>query len=186
MPSGSSTRFGDTTNNAGANQMVAVAVVPGTWVSFNVPTGTTSIYPGYTPYVNASGESGRLLHHGQNYDGSNWGIGSENGIADAVLPASAMVGLFLNDDAPTTGPTPATVDWTTPGRRDNASYTDLQLKAPFLIGDGRTSGGAVQQFQVPPGATRMYVAVWDGVQQSNNGGSLSTRINLKRSIRLVK
>lgn len=60
------------------------------------------------------------------------------------------------------------------------------MQAPFLIGDGLTSGGTVKRFQVPPGATRLFLSAWDGVVQSNNSGSFTATINLKRSVRLVK
>lgn len=186
MPSGSSNSWGDNTANAAPNQVITIPVVPGTWISIAGATGTTSIVPGTTPYVGPDGEATRPLHHGQNQDGSDWGIGPENGIADAVLPAAALTGLFLNDNAPTVGPVSSAVDWTNPAIADRAAINTLQLKAPFLLGSGKTSGGATKKFQVPPGATRLYLSIWDGVTSSNNGGSLSVTLKLQRSIRLVK
>lgn len=186
MPTGTSNEWGDSTSNAKPYGVTAIPVVPGTWITITGASGTTSIVPGATPYVGPDGEATRPLHHGQNYDGSDWGIGSENGIADAAMPGGALAGLFLSDDAPTVGPTPATVDWVAGGRRDQPSYSDLQLKAPFHIGDGKTSGGTVQRFLVPPGATRLFLSVWDGTLSSNNAGSLTATVNLRRSVRLVK
>lgn len=186
MPAGTSNSFGDTTTNATPYTITSISVVPGTYVSVTSPAGTTSIVPGTTPYVNADGEASRLLHHRENYDGSDWGIGPENGIGDAIVPAGTMTGMFLTDDAPTVGATPATVDWSSASARDQATYASLQLKSPFPIGDGKTSGGTVQKFLVPPGATRMFLSVWDGTASNNNGGTLTATINLTRSIRLVK
>ena len=186
MPAGTSNSFGDTTSNSPSYSVTCIDVVPGTWVSITSPSGTTTILPGYVPYSNADGEATRPLHHRQNYDGTDMGIGSENGIGDAIIPASTMTGMFLTDDPPTVGPTPATVDWSSASSRDQVSYATLTTKAPFPIGDGKTSGGTLQRFLVPAGATRLFLSVWDGTASNNNAGTLTATINLKRAIKLVK
>ena len=62
----------------------------------------------------------------------------------------------------------------------------MEIKAPFYIGTGVTSGGVVQKFIVPPGATRFYVAAWDGLQFNNNGGSISGSVTVNRGARIVR
>ena len=186
MPNGWSNSWGDTTTNAKPCNVTAFSVVPGTYITVTSATGTTSICPGTTPFVSADGESTRPLHHGQNQDGADWNIGPENGIADAIIPACALTGIFLDNNQPNSTATPSTcVDWTAAGQKDRAVYSDLALKTPFKIGDGKTTGGVVQQFMVPPGATRLYLSIWDGVTSSNNSGSLTVTTNLKRQVRLV-
>jgi hypothetical protein len=186
LPAGGSTAFGDTTYNANPNQVTAIDVVPGTWVSFTNTSGSCSILPGTTPYVNANGESTRPLHHGQNQDGANWGIGPENGIADAIIPGAALTGIFVTDTSPATLTAPTRVrDWGNASLANQASYTDLQTREPFLIGTGATTGGQTKQFLVPPGATKLYLGVWDGVANYNNGGSFSTTVRLSHTSMLV-
>jgi Flp pilus assembly protein TadG len=186
MPAGSSSPWGDNDTNATPYRITSIPVVPGMWISFTNPSGTTSILPGSIPYFDANGEATRPLHHGQNQDGTNFNIGPENGIGDAIMPAGAVMGLFLTDNAPTAMSPPPTVDWTNAAIKDKPSYNNIPVQAPFLIGNGMTSGGTVKMFQVPPGATRLFLGTWDGVVQSNNLGSINATINLKRSVRLVK
>ena len=103
------------------------------------------------------------------------------------MPGDALMGVFLSDAAPNTTPAPATRrDYTSAAARDQASYTDIQLKQPFFIGDGLTSGGAAQQFRVPPGATRLFLGVWDGYDFNNNVGTHDARITASQTIQLVK
>lgn len=186
MPAGTNGSWGDNDTNAPPYRITSIPVVPGMWISFTNPSGTTSIVPGNTPYVDAAGEVTRPLHHGQNYDGTNYQIGPENGIGDAIMPAGAVMGLFLTDNAPTAMSPPPVVDWTSASLKDNPSYNNLALQSPFLIGNGMTSGGSVKMFRVPPGATRLFIGTWDGVTSSNNAGSITATVNLKRSVRLVK
>jgi hypothetical protein len=186
MPGGSSSPWGDTTTNAAAHQLTGIPVTPGTWISVSNASGTTSILPGTVPYSGPEGEATRALHHGQNQNGADYGIGPEHGIADAVMPASAFMGVFLTDAAPSDSTPPATIDWTQPGVADQPQYDAIALQQPFLIGDGRTTGNVVQRFQVPQGATRLFLGVWDGVTQSNNAGSLSATFSVRQSVRLVK
>jgi len=164
-------------------------VKPGSYLTFGNVTGTTTVLPGYMPYSSADGTqsgSGTAIHHGQNWDGTMLSANTDNGIADAVIPESTLVGLFLDDSAPNSTSPPATVDWTQPAVRDQASYNSIQLKQPFPIGSGKTSGGVVQKFLVPPGATRFYVAIWDGVAYFNNAGSLSGTVAVASSVQLVQ
>jgi Flp pilus assembly protein TadG len=187
MPSSTTGTYGDDAIDNAATQVQSIPVVPGSVLTFTNTSGTTSVCPGSMPDLDATGASsgfGTATHHGVSWDGSGTPT-SENGIADAIIPESSLVGMFLDDSAPNLTVAPATVDWTT--QKNNNSYTNLQLKAPFYIGDGKTSGGTVQQFTVPPGATRFYIGVWDGLQFNNNAGSLSVTVtSYAKLVQMVK
>lgn len=83
------------------------------------------------------------------------------GISGIKQPgAGALVGVFESAAGPGSTP-PPTLDFTTLG----ASFTSFapQLNQLFYIGDGLTGdgSGAVQQFIVPSGATRLYLGISD-------------------------
>jgi hypothetical protein len=156
-------------------------------MSFTNFSGTTSIVPtAGVGYYDAEGNAAMPLHHGQNYNSVPNNPGPENGIADACMPASSVAGLFLTDAVPSDSAAPAAVDWTAPSQKDQPAYSDLNVQQPFLIGDGKTTTGTVQRFRVPPGATRFYMAVWDGVCQNNNAGTIAATVTCKPYARLVK
>jgi hypothetical protein len=187
MPSGTATIWGDNMTNATPYQVTSIPVVPGTWITLANASGTSSIVPGSTGYVGPDGDPTRPLRHGENWDGTPYVPGSENGIADAKMPADALYGVFLTDSAPDSTPAPAgQTDWTSAGVGDQPAFGDIDLKTPFMLGNGQTSTGVVQRFLVPPGATRLYLGVWDGVCNSNNAGTLTATIAVKRTAKLVK
>ena len=83
------------------------------------------------------------------------------GISGLKQPgAGALVGVFETSSAPT-APPPATLDFTTIG--NNFTGFAPALNQLFYIGDGLTGdgSGAVQQFIVPAGATRLYLGISD-------------------------
>jgi hypothetical protein len=186
MPSSTVTSWGDDFTDATPYGVTSIPVVAGQWISFSNASGSTSILPGSVPYAGPDGLSSMPLHHGQNWNSSPNNPGPEYGIADAVIPASAITGLFLTDSAPDASAAPATVDWTLPAVAAQTSFADIGVKQPFMIGDGLSSGGQVQRFRVPAGATRLFLSVWDGVQQNNNGGSVSATIQRKIYPKLVR
>lgn len=118
------------------------------------------------------------------------GAGSDNngdGIsAPKRVRVNALVGLFLSDDSPTGGPTPAQLDF--------AYLLDFASLAPglgqiFYIGDGLTSyagsagpAGVRQDFTVPTGATRLFLATSDGFGWFNNSGSFNVEIGLDNAV----
>jgi len=192
MPSTTTNVYGDT-NTASTNasiQITAIPVIPGSYLTFSSFTGTTSVVPGTMPYVGASGVSnyayGTATQHNEDWDGSG-SPDTENGIANAIMPESSLMGLFLGPDAPDTTAAPTTVvDWTTSANQTATTFTNLTTKAPFYIGNGQSTNGTVQKFQVPAGATRLYIAIWDGEQYNNNGGTLSGTIYSSQSISIVQ
>ncbi len=190
MPAGTTSAAGDNTANNGATQVTGISVTPGSVLTFTNLTGTASVTYPSMPYVGPAGTSsgvyGTSTQHGVSWDGTG-SPGTENGIADAIMGESSFMGLFLDDNRPDSTPAPSTVvDWTTSAMKNQSVYSSLQTKAPFYIGDGKTSGGTVKQFIVPPGATRLYIAAWDGIQFNNNSGSFSGTITRRASVQIVK
>lgn len=111
--------------------------------------------------------------------------GSENGISDVTAPINALVGLFLDDTQPNSSGAPASLNFTSESSRN---FTELnpKLKQIFFIGDGKNSGGARQQFIVPKGATRLYLATWDYYEWNNNSGQRNIQVKKPQHIITVK
>ncbi len=68
-----------------------------------------------------------------------------------------LTGVFLGPGTPG-GTPPPSIDFT---RRHEFRVLKPELGQTFFIGDGRTSDGIVQQFRVPPGATRLFLGMVD-------------------------
>ncbi len=191
MPTGSTTAgYGDNTSNAAPYQVPSsIPVVPGTYITVTNTSGTSSIVPGTVTATGPAGNSSIILHHGAELQLQPRPVGyayPENGIGDATMPADALMGVFLTANAPNQATAPAAVDWTDAAHANQATYTDLQNQAPFMIGTGQTTGGTTQQFLVPPGATRLFLGVWDGIQYSNNSGTLTGTVSVKQKVMLVQ
>jgi Flp pilus assembly protein TadG len=113
--------------------------------------------------------------------------GNDNNMGNINAPLNSLVGVFLDNSAPNTSPTPtpALVDYSNDTQRNFQSISP-PLKQIFFIGDGRTDDGQVQQFIPPAGATRLFLATWDGYEWSNNVGSFSVTVHLPGTVTLVK
>ncbi|MBL8176595.1 MAG: hypothetical protein JNK48_18105 [Bryobacterales bacterium] len=92
-----------------------------------------------------------------------------------------LLGVFLDDTTPA-DPAPAVVNFT--GNDEAAVYTPL-LRQTFFIGDGKTSGGVVQQFRVPATATRLFLGFADGGYvvgvpgaYEDNAGAITAEVDL--------
>lgn len=68
-----------------------------------------------------------------------------------------LAGVFIGPGTPGGTPAPS-IDFT---RRHEFRVLEPALGQVFFIGDGRTSDGIVQQFRVPPGATRLFLGMAD-------------------------
>ncbi len=145
--------------------VVNMPLVSGTALTFDSITGVA----GHDPHLLAYNPDGELSDIGHNTNGS------ENGISDLVSPINALVGVFLDDNQPNLTTAPQRLDFSTAESRD---FTKLQpqLKQLFFIGDGKNSAGGVQQFIVPKGATRLYLATWDFYEWNNNYGYRNIKI----------
>lgn len=111
--------------------------------------------------------------------------GSENGIADVNAPINALVGLFLDDSQPNSSGAPKKLDFST---SDSREFTTLkpELKQIFFIGDGKNKDGVRQEFVVPEGATRLYLATWDFYEWNNNSGQRNIQVKRPQHIITVK
>ena len=118
-----------------------ITVVPNTTLTFDGVNGGANNDLNDPNRYTADGNAGWITTN------SN---GAENGISDLNAPINCLVGVFLDDNPPSSGSTPSTLDFSTPTSRDFTSLKP-QLKQLFFIGDGRTSNGEPQQFQVPAG-----------------------------------
>jgi Putative Tad-like Flp pilus-assembly len=187
MPAYTTDSWGDNFANNSPYQMSAVTVTPGTYITFTNLSGTSSVVPGSVAFTGPAGNWGDIVNHGENWDYSFNNPGPQNGIADARMPEDAMVGLFLTNTEPDLNTAPAgQVDWTTFPMANQATYSNIVVQQPFMIGSGQTSGGVTQQFLVPPGATRLFLGVWDGVDYANNSGSLAGTVTTQSYVELMQ
>lgn len=102
-----------------------------------------------------------------------------------------LTGVFLDDSEPTGGG-PAVLDFTSGGLGTNFTTLSPLIGQVFFIGNGRTSSGAVQKFQIPSTATRLFLGVVDAADGDNaagppqaygdNGGSFTTTVRIEPKI----
>ncbi len=115
--------------------------------------------------------------------------GGLSGIKSTVT--GFLTGVFL-DDAETTGGGPAVLDFTNSGLGTNFTSLSPSIGQVFFIGNGRTSAGAVQRFQVPATATRLFLGIVDAADGDNaagppqaygdNGGSFTATVRIEPKI----
>lgn len=148
----------------------------------NAPDQTSSTLDGTGPAaVNLSGFTGNALNIlalGRTSDtasgslaispdgGSAISGNSQGGISGFTsLPSEALIGVFLGS---TIGPAPNPVVIQT-----DAAVTSPQLGQIFFIGDGLTGtgSGTPQDFQIPSGATSLYLANADASTWKDDVGS---------------
>jgi hypothetical protein len=103
--------------------------------------------------------------------------GAENGISDITAPIDALIGVFLDDSAPSNFPPSPGLDFSTASNRDFASMYP-QLRQPFFIGDGKDTVGGVQQFVVPAHATRLFLGTMDAYEWADNQGSFTVKVTI--------
>ncbi len=171
------------TGNMWLAGMPAGAMNQGDVAPANSPTLVTSvtINPGDQLTFSATGNAQygpNLPPGGYGPDGGVPAISAQpprNGIGDLFAPIASLIGLFLDDSQPDSSAAPAFSDMSSLASQNFAVLSPV-LKSPFFIGDGLTSAGAIQQFVVPAGATRLYLAVMDGSGSFNNLGGFSVTI----------
>ena len=145
----------------------SIPINAGTSMTFDGINGGANNDYTYTNLYTADGETSWIT---ENTDGN------ENGIATMNGPGNSLVGLFLNAQVPGSTAAPSTLDFSTDAAR-NFSTLSPQLNQIFFIGDGRNDAGDVQQFVVPNGATRLYIATWDSYEWNNNIGSFNVTVH---------
>lgn len=158
MPNGSNASNGDIAPNQSPVLVTEMNVNQATYLSFST-TGSAS-YNSSTFY----GPDGGFL----------FTRGAENGISGIRVTASALIGVFLDSQLPTTTPAPSDLNFEFL-TRDFLTLSP-ELKQVFFIGDGMTSSSVTQKFYVPNGATRLFLGTADGTQWVNNGGGFNTEI----------
>jgi len=96
-----------------------------------------------------------------------------------------LVGVFLTDDQPDRTGAPPKLDFSSAQSRD-FDKLEPQVKQIFFIGDGLNSAGKRQEFIVPPGATRLYLATWDFYEWNNNSGQRTVKVSRPEQVILMQ
>ncbi len=97
---------------------------------------------------------------GNGVDGSN--LAPLDGISGYIGPQGPLVGVFLDNSIPNSGPPPTTLDFSAGGMGVDFLSLAPDLAQIFYIGDGVTGSGDFQSFEAPTGATRMFLGIPDG------------------------
>jgi hypothetical protein len=102
--------------------------------------------------------------------------GPANGLSSLACPMNALLGVFLDATVPG-GQPPMPLD-----ASGSNAFTTLAplLRQVFFIGDGLTGtgSGSVQQFAVPPGATRLALGSSDEIGSNyNNTGQFNVTVS---------
>lgn len=120
---------------------------------------------------------------GNGVGGSN--LSALDGISGYIGPQGPLAGVFLDSAIPSSGPAPATLDFTPGGLGTDFLTLSPLLGQVFYIGDGITSGGDFQTFIAPTGATRLVLGIPDGFgfvglpgAYDDNDGSYRVRIGI--------
>jgi|CXWL01.1.fsa_nt_gi hypothetical protein len=110
-----------------------------------------------------------------------------DGISGYKGPQGPLAGVFLDNSIPSSGPAPATLDFTPAGLGINFASLAPALRQVFYIGDGVTSGSVFQTFIAPAGATRLFLAIPDGFgfvggpgAYDDNDGAYQVRIGVNQ------
>ena len=168
----------------------SVAIPPNTiFIEFSSVTGAVSFdtdVPGTRPYFGPDGAA-----YSPRGSSPSTNINSAGGISGLKHSVNTfLAGVFLTDSPPTSPP-PQILDFS-----GNVDYLSLspQLQQTFSIGDGHTSSGDLQRFEVPAGATRLFLGMVDGYDLAtdtisghpgiydDNGGAFDVRLVLSKRI----
>ena len=172
MPTGSTCCISDTGPDSvpaqSPTQVTGLPINGGAALTFNV-SGSVSFLLGQAPVDPPDGSTF--------FDTAGVpGTPASNGIASMNAPVNALVGVFLDNNAPNATGTPPGLDFSGSGLGTGFATLSPGLKQVFFIGDGRTGTGAVQQFIVPAGATRLFLGTVDGVGWNTNSGAFSVQV----------
>jgi uncharacterized delta-60 repeat protein len=151
---------------------------PGKVLRFSSITGTASL----SVNLAFSGADGYLLNLPTD-------INSYGGISGIRHDgANFLVGVFL-DSNPPGSLAPARLDFRVSALGTNFTQLAPAIGQSFFIGDGRTGTGLVQQFEVPPNATRLFLGFADAPgyqgdpgQYEDNGGSLAASFEIGETL----
>jgi hypothetical protein len=121
--------------------------------------------------------------------GGNTPAGSDltalDGISGYKGPQGPLAGVFLDNSIPSSGPAPATLDFTPGGLGIDFLALSPELFQVFYIGDGVTAANVFQTFVAPTGATRLFLGIPDGFgfggapgAYDDNDGAYRVRIGI--------
>jgi hypothetical protein len=169
MPDGSTASIGDIAPDQSPVQVLGLAISPMSTLNFHA----TGMVHFQAPASDGNGPDGD-----QKLFGSH-ATGDENGISNYIMPANALLGVFLSNAQPDLTAAPTTLDFRVNGNVPNGvEYNSLypELQQTFFIGDGMTSSGVLQAVTAPAGATRLFLGTMDGQGWLNNTGSFQVTI----------
>jgi Flp pilus assembly protein TadG len=152
---------------------VGLTLKPGAFITVSNVTGTANCAPGYFAEGTADGTiNGVTSTIDRDYTADHV---AEHGIADIDTPDDSLNAVFLGSGLPDGTAAPSVLSFGTQAARD---YTTLspQLKQPYFVGNGQTTGGNRQVVVVPQGATRMFLGVMDGWEWDNNTGGYNATV----------
>lgn len=182
MPNGTKANVGNPANNpdtAGSSFQSPIY-----FNGLSLRSGSTLTFDGVNG--GANNLASNIYYNGdgnQSWIVSNFG-GSEHGKSNVTAPINSVVAVFLNDNQPS-GTPPASLDFATTTSRDFTSLSP-QVNQTFFIGDGRRDNGDIQQFVIPPGATRLMIGTMDGYEWNNNIGGFTVTVTTTPKIKLVR
>ncbi len=163
---------------------VAMSIKPGEALAFdNIEGGANNNYT-WEERFNPDGNTSWLVKNWSGRSGGN-DMAPEHGKSNLHAPINALVGVFLTDELPANAKAPAALDFSNASDR-NFEKLEPKIGQVFFIGDGKRDSGEPQRFIVPEGATRFYLANWDGYNWSNNVGVRTTRTTRLGSVVTVK
>ncbi|GAB5443698.1 MAG: hypothetical protein Fues2KO_40470 [Fuerstiella sp.] len=168
MPDGATASGGDTAPAQSPVEVLGIDWFEGGMLTFTA-TGQVS-RTGGTPNPSESPD-GALSGSGAH------AAGAQNGISNITSNYGSLIGVFLSDAQPNESAAPAPLDFVNGspgGPLDNLVRPSLQQ--PFFIGDGLNAIGIRQEFVVPEGATRLFLATADSSNWSDNTGSFEVQI----------
>ena len=102
-------------------------------------------------------------------------VGAEHGISDVNAPINSLVGVFLTDWPQAGEPVADALDFSLIGL--DFGYLAPQIGQTFFIGDGMNGDGFVQLFEIPTGATRLFLGTMDGYTWNDNDGSFDVTVS---------
>jgi Flp pilus assembly protein TadG len=166
-----------------AVSLSSMGISSGMSMNFDDVTGSANYGGGNSG--SADGDTTLLCTLGSSVFGDTTYFNSSmNGMSNVYAPVDSMVAVFLTDASPAGATAPPPLDFSTDADRNFTSLAP-QLNQVFFVGDGRCDDGEVQQFVVPTGATRLFIANMDGWQYNNNVGGYNLSVHATQSVSTV-
>lgn len=169
MPDGTQANFNDFAPGQSPVEITGLGFAPGEFITF-FAAGDVSNGP-CCGLVDPDGGSLTSLN-----------LGAEHGMSDATAPINALMGVFLDASQPDSSPTPANLDFGAGGLGTTFAVLSPGLKQVFFIGDGLDGNGDPQSFEVPAGATRLFLGTMDSYEWNNNLGSFRVAAEIQSGI----